>query len=86
MDAITTTRMQLDSLLREIEDREKAVAAAFEDLSQDAGVRAAFQQGGQAKERQVLFLIDCQMASLSSAGMSRGILTALRRQVVEAQS
>lgn len=81
MDLLDQARQQLDALLDEIETRERDVAAATEQLSQDAAVRAAWQQGGQAMRGRVLLLIDCQMAALGRAGMNRGLLTALRRQV-----
>lgn len=81
MDAITATRRQLDALLDEIETRERDVAAATEQLSQDAAVRAAWQQGGQAMRGRILLLIDQQLTALGRAGMNRGLLTALRRQV-----
>jgi hypothetical protein len=91
MDAITATRRQLDALMAELEgDREAlaaeqaAVAAAAEHLSQDAAVRAAWQQGGQAMRGRILLLIDQQLTALGRAGMNRGLLTALRRQVEEA--
>ena len=88
MDAISATRRQLDALMAELEgDREAlaaeqaAVAAATEHLSQDAAVRAAWQQGGQAMRGRILLLIDQQLSALGRAGMNRGLLTALRRQV-----
>ena len=88
MDAITATRRQLDALMAELENDRKAlaaeqaaVAAAAEHLSQDDAVRAAWQQGGQAMRGRILLLIDCQLAALGRAGMNRGLLTALRRQV-----
>jgi hypothetical protein len=88
MDAITATRRQLDALMAELEGDRKAlaaeqaaVAAATEHLSQDAAVRAAWQQGGQAMRGRILLLIDQQLSALGRAGMNRGLLTALRRQV-----
>lgn len=88
MDAITATRRQLDALMAELEnDREAlaaeqaAVAAAAEHLSQDDAVRAAWQQGGQAMRGRILLLIDQQLSALGRAGINRGLLTALRRQV-----
>jgi hypothetical protein len=81
MDAITKTRQQLDALLDELEDRERTVAIASEHLSQDDAVRAAWRQGGQAMRGMIILLIDQQLAQLNRAGMNRGLLTALRRQV-----
>jgi hypothetical protein len=81
MDLLDQARQQLDALLDEIETRERDVAAATEHLSQDAAVRAAWQQGGQAMRGRILLLIDQQLSALGRAGMNRGLLTALRRQV-----
>jgi hypothetical protein len=81
MDLLDQARQQLDALLDEIETRERDVAAAAEHLSQDDAVRAAWQQGGQAMRGRVLLLIDQQLSALGRAGMNRGLLTALRRQV-----
>jgi hypothetical protein len=81
MDLLDQARQQLDALLDEIETRERDVAAAAEHLSQDAAVRAAWQQGGQAMRGRILLLIDQQLSALGRAGMNRGLLTALRRQV-----
>ena len=81
MDLLDQARQQLDALLDEIQARERDVAAAAEHLSQDDAVRAAWQQGGQAMRGRILLLIDCQLAALGRAGMNRGLLTALRRQV-----
>ena len=81
MDLLDQARQQLDALLDEIQPREGDVAAAAEHFSQDAAVRAAWQQGGQAMRGRILLLIDQQLSALGRAGMNRGLLTALRRQV-----
>jgi hypothetical protein len=81
MDLLDQARQQLDALLDEIQTRERDVAAAAEHLSQDAAVRAAWRQGGHAMRGRILLLIDQQLTALGRAGMNRGLLTALRRQV-----
>ena len=81
MDLLDQARQQLDALLDEIETRERDVAAAAEHLSQDDAVRAAWRQGGHAARGRILLLIDQQLTALGRAGMNRGLLTALRRQV-----
>jgi hypothetical protein len=81
MDILDQARQQLDAILDEIENRERDVAAAAEHLSQDDAVRAAWRQGGHAMRGRILLLIDQQLTALGRAGMNRGLLTALRRQV-----
>jgi hypothetical protein len=88
MDAITATRRQIDALMTQIEgDREAlaagqaAVAAAAEQLSQDAAVRAAWQQGGTAERDRITALIDHQLEQLNRGGTNALVLTALRRQI-----
>jgi hypothetical protein len=81
MDLLDQARQQLDALLDEIQTRERDVAAAAEHLSQDDAVRAAWRQGGHAMRGRILLLIDQQLTALGRAGMNRGLLTALRRQV-----
>ena len=81
MDLLDQARQQLDALLDEIQSRERDVAAAAEHLSQDDAVRAAWRQGGHAMRGRILLLIDQQLTALGRAGMNRGLLTALRRQV-----
>ena len=81
MDLLDQARQQLDAILDEIETRERDVAAAAEHLSQDDAVRAAWRQGGHAMRGRILLLIDQQLTALGRAGMYRGLLTALRRQV-----
>ena len=76
---------EIESDREALATKEVAIARATENLSQDAAVRAAWKQGGQAKIRWCLFLIDCQMATLHSAGMHYGMLAALRRQVEEGE-
>jgi len=83
MDALTRTRQQLDALLADLQSREYAVAQATEQLSQDASVQAAWQQGGAAERRRVVTLIDHQLATLAGAGMNAMVLAALRRMVLE---
>jgi hypothetical protein len=93
MDAITATRRQLDALMAELEgDREAlaaeqaAVAAAAEHLSQDAAVRAAWQQGGRHERNRVTALIDLQLDQLNRSGVNAGVLATLRRMVLEVEA
>ena len=73
------------ALAEAIEDRERQLAAAIEDLSQDSAVQAAWQQGGQYERDRIVSLIDHQLALLTGAGTNALVLRALRRQILEAQ-
>ena len=85
MDTLTQTRQQLDALMADLEAREQSVAAAAEQLSQSAAVKAAWQQGGVAMRWKVVALIDHQLAYLQAGCISHQVLDTLRRQVVEVQ-
>ena len=68
-----------------IEAREQDLAAAAEQLSQDAAVRAAFKQGIQHERNRVLALVDHQQGLLKRGGINALVLEAHRRQVQELQ-
>lgn len=92
MDTLTRTRQQLDALLAEIiseraaiEDRERAIADAAEQLTQDAAVQAAWRQAATTERDRILALIDTQLDQLQRAGTNALVLTALRRQVLEVE-
>ena len=68
-----------------MEAREQDLAAAAEQLSQDAAVRAAFKQGIQHERGRVLALLDHQQGLLKRGGINALVLDALRRQVQELQ-
>ena len=68
-----------------IEERERQLAAAIEDLSQDTAVQSAWQQGGQHERDRIVSLIDMQLGLLTGAGTNAIVLRALRRQVLEVQ-
>lgn len=86
----TPTLQQLaaeaDAYVRAVEQREREVAAAAEALSQDAAVQAAFRQGAEHERGRVLALITAQQDQLARGGINALILTALRRQVLEADA
>jgi hypothetical protein len=69
----------------QLDAREQELAAAAEQLSQDAAVQAAYQQGIEQERWRVLTLISIQQNQLSRAGTNALVLDALRRQVREAQ-
>ena len=93
MDALTQARQQLDALLARmtadhhaIEQRERQLAQAAEQLSQEPAIAAAWQQGGIAERDRVVMLIDLQLDQLSRGGVNALVLTALRRQVLEVEA
>ena len=69
-----------------LEERERKLAAAIEDLSQDSAVQAAWQQGGQHERDRIVALIDLQLGQLAAAGMNAILLRALRRQLLEVEA
>ena len=92
MDTITQIRTQLDELLAQLAtdramliDRERAIAAATEQLSQDAAVCAAWQQGGEAMRGRVIALIDHQLEMLGNRGACVTVLQTQRRMVLEVE-
>ena len=92
METLTRTRLQLDALLAEItseraaiEAEQCALARAAEQLTQDAAVRAAWQQALTTERDRILALIDTQLDQLQRAGTNALVLSALRRQVLEVE-
>lgn len=93
MDSLTVIREQLEGLLNqiteeraELEARERATAAAAEQLSQEIAVQAAWSQATGAERGRVLALIDCQIAKFAGAGLNAMALASLRRQVLEVEA
>lgn len=69
----------------QLDARERELALAAEQLSQDAAVQAAYQQGIEQERWRVLTLISIQQNQLSRGGTNALVLDALRRQVREVQ-
>jgi hypothetical protein len=69
----------------QLDARERQLALAAEQLSQDAAVQAAYQQGIEQERWRVLTLISIQQNQLSRGGTNALGLDALRRQVREVQ-
>ena len=89
---ITEVRQQLDGLLarmtadyQALEQRERQLAQAAEQLSQEPAIAAAWQQGGMAERDRVAALIDLQLDQLGRGGINAVVLTALRRMVLEVE-
>ena len=87
MDTQALRKLTADAaaFVESIEAREQDLAAAAEQLSQDAAVRAAFKQGIQHERGRVLALLDHQQGLLKRGGINALVLDALRRQVQELQ-
>jgi vacuolar-type H+-ATPase subunit I/STV1 len=89
MATLTTLRQQLNTIIeaaaREIEQREQAIAAASEQLSQDQAVQAAWRQGAASKQGQIVAMIDHMRAELHRGGVNATCLDTLRRQILETQ-
>jgi hypothetical protein len=89
MDTLTRVRAEIDALLdslrRDLDaaaaDREAALAAAAEQLSQDNAVQAAYRQGQAAERSRLLVLIDLQLQHLPPSGAAGMVLQTLRRMV-----
>jgi hypothetical protein len=69
-----------------LQQREAAVAAATEQLSQDASVQAAWQHGCSYERSRLVTLIDLQLDTLQRGGTNATVLYALRRMVLEVES
>jgi hypothetical protein len=69
----------------QLDERVRELALAAEQLSQDAAVQAAYQQGIEQERWRVLTLISIQQNQLSRGGTNAMVLAALRRQVREVQ-
>ena len=67
-----------------LEARERELALAAEDLSQESSVLCAFEQGIQHERSRVLTLISIQNDLLKRGGINALALAALRKQVREA--
>jgi fatty acid/phospholipid biosynthesis enzyme len=80
-------RSELNALIEaaaaDLEQREQSLAAAAEQLSQDAAVQAAWRQGSAAMQGHVVALIDRQLDALRSGGVNATCLATLRRMVME---
>ena len=76
------------AMAERVEARERELAAMAETFSQDASAQAAFRDGvhqGRHQERhKILSLIDFHLQQLEQACVSARSLSALRRQVLEA--
>ena len=69
-----------------LQQREAAVAAATEQLSQDASVQAAWQHGCSYERSRLVTLIDLQLDTLQRGGTNATVLYALRRMVLEVEA
>ena len=78
---LSTLAADLTASLADLEQREAALAAAAEQLSQDRAVAAAFRDGGHHMRRQILALIDCQLEALRHGGAPALVLTTLTQQI-----
>ena len=74
------------ALIDAIEERERQLVAAIEDLSQDNGDHGRFHAGIQHERNRVLTLISVQLDLLKDGDASALALEALSRQVREVQS
>lgn len=85
MTNLDRIRKQLNKIIAEaaadIEAREQALAGAMEMATTDCQVRAAFEQGMQYKEDQVLALIDQQLSTLQRSGHNAISLQTLKRAI-----
>jgi hypothetical protein len=75
---------QAVAMAEQVEARERELALAAEQLSQDPAVQAAFQQGIQHERGRVLALISTQLDLLKRGGINALSLETHRRQVLEA--
>jgi hypothetical protein len=71
--------------VEQLDARERELALAAEQLSQDSAVQAAFSQGSQHERDRIVSLIDHQLALLQLSGNNALVLRALRRQVREVE-
>jgi hypothetical protein len=93
MDTLTLIKTQINELLAQVatdramlHQREREIAEATEQLTQDAGVRAAWQQGSEAMRGRVVALVDHQLSMLGGHGAGVTVLTTLRRMVLEVEA
>jgi hypothetical protein len=73
------------ALLDAIEEMDRQLFAAIEDLSQDNGDHGRFHAGIQHERNRVLTLISVQLDLLKRGDASAPVLEALSRQVREVQ-
>ena len=66
----------------DLEQRERQVAEASEQLTIDSRVQAAWRESQQVERRRIIDLIDAQLQQLSGAGMNAISLRTLRRMVI----
>jgi hypothetical protein len=96
MDTLTTLREALDGIISEaaadldaqaaaraaaLDEREKLLALALEEITVDSRVSAAWQQALQHRSDQVLALIDEQLGYFKPRSTYHTLLTTLRRTV-----
>jgi len=75
---------QVEALVQQTEARERELAAAAEQLSQDPAMQASFQAGVDHERCRVLTLISINLDTLKRGGVNALVLEALRRQVLDA--
>jgi hypothetical protein len=93
MDTLTLIKSQINELLAQVatdramlQQREREIAEATEQLHQDAAVRAAWLHGGEAMRGRVVALVDHQLSMLGNHGACVTVLTTLRRTVQEVEA
>lgn len=74
---------QLEAKELELIERERAIALAAEQLSQDAQIQQAFAAGKQDERGRVVALIDLQLETLGHGGLNAISLRTLRQQLLE---
>lgn len=74
---------QLEAKELELIERERAIALAAEQLSQDVQVQQAFAAGKQDERGRVVALIDLQLETLGYGGLNAISLRTLRQQLLE---
>ncbi len=72
----------LAEIIADIQSREAALAHAMELSSETGSVRAAFNQGMQHRQAQILALIDEQLIQLQLANLSPLALQTLKRRIL----
>ena len=87
MNTKTVKQLAAESLalVDAIEERERKLVAAIEDLSQGSESQATFNAGIQHERERVLGLISAQLDLLKRGDASALVLEALSRQVREVQ-
>lgn len=66
----------------ELNDRERFVAAAAEELNQSTAVQSAWSGGQQHERDQIVALIDLQLEQLNRAGLNAVSLATLRHSIL----